>query len=607
MPSNLPLVLLLLGGIAAPLAAQTTATPVTVADTETQDRALLAFLDAAYDETTALSPESLTALGSRTAYDRLDDYTEAAKIRRMNLVEGQLKNLRARFDPEHLGPDARLSFRLFERQVEQAREQFLFRNYSFPVSTNGSPAGNIPVLLINRHKVASAADARAYIARLIETERVMREVAATMRDQAAMGIVPPNMVFKPARDDARKVITGAPFDNGPDSTVMADFRSKVSALALPEPEKVLLLDDARAALIGPFRHGFNTLFAVLDEMEPKASGNNGAWSLPNGAAYYQSRLQFWTTTNLTADQIHQLGLERVAAIRTEMEAVKTRIGFTGSLEDFFNVVRTDPKFQYPNTQAGRDAYLVDARAAVADSMTAAPRFFRQLPRAGLEVRAVESWRQDTAASGFYNEPAPDGSRPGIFYVNLADMTQVPKLQVESLAHHEGAPGHHFQFARSQELPNLPKFRRFGVYGAYIEGWGLYAERLAKDMGAYHDPQYEFGMLMAQMGRAIRLVVDTGLHSKRWSREQAVAFFQANSPRPVQASVKEVDRYINGPGQATSYMIGQLKIEALRDKARKALGPKFDIRDFHEAILAHGALPLDELEAQVDRYIARARA
>lgn len=349
MISRLPFVLLLLAGTAAPLAAQTAAVPPAASATAAQDKALLTFLDAAYDEMTALSPETMTSLGLKTGYDRLDDYTDAADVKRMELRETQLAAMRTQFDPARLGPSARLSFRLFERQVEDARKQFAFRKYGFPVSTNGSPAGDIPVMLINEHKVASVADARAYIARLVETERVMREVAANIREQAAMGIVPPRMVFKPARDDARKVIAGAPFDTGADSTLMADFRTKVGALTIPDAEKAQLIADAQAALTGPFRRGFDTLFAVLDEIEPKAKGNDGAWSLPNGAAYYQARLDAYTTTHLTADQIHRTGLAQVAAIRREMEAVKTRIGFKGTLEAFFVALRSDPKFKYPNT------------------------------------------------------------------------------------------------------------------------------------------------------------------------------------------------------------------------------------------------------------------
>lgn len=571
-----------------------------------QDRALLQFLDQAFDERLGLSPESQTQLGLKTNNDRLDDYTDAASVRQQELAERQLKDMHARFKPDQLGESARVSYRLFEYEVERGRESLRFRNLSFPVSTNGSPAGDIPVLLINNHKVDSVQDAEAYIARLRDTERVMREVAARMRTQAAAGIVPNKVNFAPARADALKVVVGAPFDGGADSTLMADFRKKVAALDAPAATKDKLLADAGAALIGPFKRGYDVLIAAIDEIEPQSKGNFGAWHLPDGAAYYADRLKSSTTTNLTADQIHTLGLEQVAAIRQEMEAIKREAGFTGTLEQFFDHIRTDPQFKYPNTEAGRETYLADARAVIASVMDAAPRFFSVLPKAPLEVRAVEKWREATAPTAFYNPPSADGTRPGIYYVNLVDMNQTQKVQVAGIAAHEGAPGHHFQIARQQELADIPKFRKFGGYGAYMEGWGLYSERLANEMGVYKTPYDRFGMLSLQVWRAIRLVLDTGIHSKRWAREQAIAYFKANSSVSDTDIAREVDRYFNWPGQATSYMVGQLKIAELRGRAERELGPRFDIRDFHEAVLSEGALPLDILEEQVNRYIAAKR-
>ena len=596
---------LLLASVAAPLMA---AQPAPVASPDaTQDAALVEFLDAAFEARVALSPEFSTSLGLKTDYDKLDDTTDAADDRRLALAEARLAEMKRSFSPGLLSEQGQLNYRLFEEQVETAREQAAFRNYSFPVSTNGSPAGDIPVFLVNQHRIDSVADADAYIARLRDSQRVMQETADRMRAQAAMGIVPPKMVFAPARADARKALIGAPFEDGADGVLLEDFKEKVAKLDTDVATKARLVADATAALAGPYRAGFDTLFAALAEIEPKATGNNGAWSLPNGDAYYQARLRYYTTTDLTADQIHVIGLEQVAKIRAEMEAVKARVGFKGTLQEFFQELRTDPKWQYPNDAAGRERYLEDARADIAQTMAAAPRFFRTLPKAKLEVRAVEPFRQDTAAVAFYNRPAPDGSRPGIFYVNLADMTQVQKTQVEAIAHHEGAPGHHFQIARAQELPGLPKFRRFGFYGAYGEGWGLYSERLAKEMGAYTDPYSEFGMLSLQMWRAIRLVTDTGMHAKRWSREKAIDYFRDNAPLSERDIVKEVDRYLNNPGQATSYMVGQLKISGLRERAERELGGRFDIRDFHEAVLGGGAVPLNVLEDRVLAYIARAKA
>lgn len=598
----LPLAPLIQAGAPAP--APSASTPV--AQAGVQDQALLQFLDQAFDDQMGLSPESQTRLGFKTDYDRLDDYTDAAAVRARDLAETQLKEMQARFRPDQLGESARVSYRLFEYEVKRGREAFQFRKLAFPVSTNGSPAGDIPVLLINNHKIDSVADAQAYVARLRDTERVMRETAALMREQAAAGIVPNKVNFAPARADALKVITGAPFDGGADSTLMADFSKKVAALNAPAAAKETLLNDARDALTGPFRDGYRLLIAAIDEIEPKSKGNFGAWSLPNGDAYYADRLKASTTTALTADQIHQLGLKQVAAIRQEMEAIKREVGFQGTLEQFFDHIRTDPQFKYPNTEAGRETYLGDARAVIAAMMAAAPRYFRTLPKAALEVRAVEKWREGTAPTAFYNAPSADGTRPGIYYVNLVDMNQTQKVQVTGIAVHEGAPGHHFQIARQQELAGIPKFRKFGGYGAYAEGWGLYTERLAGEMGAYKDPYSRLGMLSLQVWRAIRLVLDTGIHSKRWTREQSIAYFKSNSSISDTDIAREVDRYFNWPGQATSYMVGQLKIAELRARAEKALGPRFDIRDFHEAVLSQGSLPLDVLEEQVDRYIAGAR-
>ncbi|WP_037514617.1 DUF885 domain-containing protein [Sphingomonas sp. PAMC 26621] len=569
--------------------------PLQTAQAPSQDAALLQFLDRAFDAQVALSPERQTELGLKTDYDRLDDYTDAATVRAQALEEQQLKALHARFRPEQLGENARVSYRLFEDRVARDRDSFRFRTLRFPVSTNGSPAGDIPVMLINNHKIDTVADARAYIARLRDTERVMTEVAATMRSQAAAGIIPNKVNFAPARADAHAVITGAPFDGGADSSLLADFRKKVGALDAPAATKATLVADAQAALTGPFRRGYGTLFAALDAVEPLSTGNYGAWHLPDGAAYYADQLKNATTTTLTPDQVHDLGLRQVASIRQEMEAIKRQVGFTGTLEQFFTKIRTDPQFKYPNTQAGRDAYLGDARAVIASVMVAAPRYFRVLPKIPLEVRAVEKWREGTASTAFYNPPSADGSRPGIYYVNLVDMNQTQKVQVAGIAAHEGAPGHHFQLARQQALTDLPKFRKFGFYGAYGEGWGLYSERLADEMGVYKDPYSRFGMLSLQVWRAIRLVLDTGIHSKHWTREQAIAYFKANSSVSDKDIAREVDRYFNWPGQATSYMVGQLKITELRKRAEKALGPRFDIRDFHEAVLSQGSLPLDVLD------------
>jgi uncharacterized protein (DUF885 family) len=604
---HLPLAAALLAATAGIAIAQQPAAAPAPPPAAAEDARLTQFLDAAYDEQNATNPQQLTQLGSRQLYDRLNDYTEGYRQRHLALEERQLAELRRRFVPARLSAQGRLSFRLFEKEVLDDRAAWRWRWHNFPATNNGSPMGNIPVFLINNHRIESVSDAEAYVSRLREVERVMGEIGANMRRQAQLGIVPPAFNFAPVREDGRRVLTGAPFTDGPDSALFADFKTKVGRLQVPQAEKDRLIAAAREALTGPFRRGYESMLATLTAIEPRAGGaNNGAWSLPNGAAYYAHRLRVSTTTNMTAEEIHQVGLRQVALIHREMERIKRQVGFTGTLTQFFAHINESAEYKYPNTPAGREAYLADGRRVIAEVMEAAPRWFRRLPRAPLEVRAVEAFRQETAAVAFYNRPSPDGSRPGIFYVNLADMNQVLRPQVEAIAHHEGAPGHHFQIALAQELPNMPKFRRFGGYGAYAEGWGLYAEGLAKEMGFYHDPMSEFGMYSTQLWRAIRLVVDTGIHRYRWTRERAIDYFMANGLLSRRDATKEVERYFNNPGQATSYMIGQLKILELRDRARAALGNRFDIRDFHAVVLENGSVPLDVLDALVNDWIATQR-
>ena len=590
----------------APVAPIAEAPAAPAVDPAAEDARLLAFLDEAFEAQLARSPQGLTGLGRKDQYDKLNNYTEAYRDESLALEQRQFAELRAQFDPAKLSPAGRVSYLLFEDDVERSVANARWRWHGFPASTNGSPAGSLPVFMINQHRVSTAADAAAYVARLNEVERVMGEITANMRQQAANGIVPSTFNFAPVRADAKRVLAGAPFTAGKDTPLFADFKTKVGKLDIPQADKDRLVAEARAALTGPVQRGYRNFLSTWDALEKQAQGNRGAWSLPDGGAYYANRLANSTTTEMTAAQIHQVGLDQVARIHGEMARIQNQVGFKGSLPDFFKHIRDGAQYKYPNTDAGRQQYLADANRFIAGVMAKARQYFRRLPKAPLEVRAVETWRQDTAAVAFYNSPSEDGSRPGIYYVNLADMNQVLKPQIEAISYHEGAPGHHFQIALQQELPGLPKFRKFGGYGAYAEGWGLYAEGLGKEMGFYTDPISEFGMLSTQLWRAIRLVVDTGIHDKRWTREQAIQYFLANGLLSERDATKEVERYFNNPGQATSYMVGQMKILELRAKAEAALGDKFDIRDFHAAVLENGSLPLGVLETLVDDYIARTR-
>ena len=566
------------------------------------DARLAAFFEKVDQERLQLSPESLTSRGLKERYGELDDHSEGAWYKWVALAETQVAQMRTSFDRAKLGPSAKLSFDLFQRQLAVRKNVHSWYWQDYAVSSYGTSVDNIPQMLVTQHRVDTAEDAQAYVSRLRAMERVANEVSSELDQRTAKGFLPPKLVFALVIPDAENQIKGAPFDNGPDQAIWADIKKKVAAL--PDDAKAKILADAELALKGEWRRGYLRYIQALKNMSEKAVENKGVWSLPKGEAYYADMLKFHTTTDMTADQIHQIGLSEVARLTIEMETIKRAMGFQGSLEAFLDTIRTDPKFRYPNTDAGKQACLSDAKKRVADYMAVANRQFAKLPAQSLEVRAVEPFREKTAgAVPFYQRGTPDGSRPGLVYFNLSDMSQVLKPQLPALTYHEGAPGHHFQLSRQISQTDLPPFRRFNNFTAYTEGWGLYAEGLAKEAGFYQDPIEEFGRLSLEIWRAVRLVLDTGIHALRWSREQAVDYMRRNTLNSERDIQGEIDRYFTNPGQATGYKIGQMKFLSLRQKAAKAKGSAYDIRDFHETVLKDGALPLDMLEAQVDAYIS----
>ena len=438
---------------------------------------------------------------------------------------------------------------------------------------NGAQS-QIPSILINIHRIDNKADARAYINRLYGIGGVMAQSVASARTRAAKGIMPPKWVYPYVIADSRNVITGAPFGDGPDAPLFADFKGKVAKLAISQVEKDLLIADAARALTASVKPAYEALIAEMNAQEKGASTDDGVWRFPDGAGYYAERLANYTTTDMTPDQIHELGLAQVARIHKEMQAVQKKMGVKGDLKAYFNYMRTDPKFYAPNTDEGRALYLAETQEAYDAIKPLLPKWFGVLPQAPLVVKRVEEFREKSAGKAFYQRPAPDGSRPGTYYANLYNMADMPLTEVDALFYHEGVPGHHLQLAIQTELKDIPAFRKFGGVTAYSEGWGLYSEKLAKDMGLYADPARDFGRLQLELHRAIRLVVDSGLHHKRWTREQAIKYVEDNSADAPGGIVKAIERYIIFPGQATAYMVGRLKISELRDKAQKALGAKY---------------------------------
>lgn len=571
----------------------------------TEDQRLLAFFDEVFERNVSQSPEFQAQLGLKTEdYGRWDDHSDAHAIELNEQVEADLQRLHSEFDFDALGESASLSYRIFEYNQERTLRAFPWRHHDYAVSQMNNVASYIPTFLQNLHKVDSAKDAEAYISRLNGVAAVMQQYIELLQQREALGVIPPKMVYERALPAVHNMLKGAPFEEAAeDGVLLADFRAKLDALKINEDDKTILLNDAANALSGPFRAGYQALGLELERLQALASDNDGVWALPEGEAYYANRVRYWTTVEKSPEEIHQLGLDEVARIRTEMEQIRQEVGFTGDLAAFFEYVRTNPENYYPNTDAGRAEYLAEATRLIEGIYLIADDYFNVLPKAPLEVRRVEPWREQGSSTAFYNRPAPDGSRPGIYYVNLANMNAVQKHIMNSLAYHEGAPGHHFQLAIQQELEGVPEFRKYDGYSAYWEGWALYAERLAFEAGLYEGlPMRNFGRLSEEMKRAVRLVVDTGMHVKRWTREQCIAYMTANTPMAPADIERQIERYFVYPGQALSYKVGMQAILELRENARAALGDRFDIREFHDTVLKNGAMPMEILGDVVDVYI-----
>jgi uncharacterized protein (DUF885 family) len=570
------------------------------------------WFDERFEEYLDFSPMLKTQLGRKDDYDAIDDMSEAADDALFEWSTRTVAELREGFDYGLLTPEAKTSFDLFVYQHELAAASRPFRRRTYLFHQMGGMHTGLAQFLITDHTVEDVSDMEAYIARIEAAGRAIFQLLERAQSASDEGVHAPRFAYESVIQQASALIEGAPFDGGPASPLWGDANAKIDALA-----GAGLLDDARAgvlraavreALVDHVRPAWTALIEWAESELPLTGDRaRGIWSLPDGAAFYEERLAAMTTTNLTAEEIHALGLAEVARIQGEMRALKDAVGFDGSLQEFFAFVREDPRFIYPSTDQGRNAYLDAARGYLDGIEQRLPEFFGLLPKADLEVRRVEAFRERPGQAQHYRPGTPDGSRPGIFYAHLIDMSSMPIPELESIAYHEGLPGHHMQLSIAQELTGLPKFRTIARFTAYIEGWGLYAEALAAEMGGYEDPYSDFGRLSSEIWRAIRLVVDTGLHAKRWTQEEAVDYFLANSAVSEGQVRAEVERYLVMPGQATAYKVGMLKIQELRQRAQHELGDRFDIRAFHDTVLGGGALPLTLLEARIDDWIAASAA
>ena len=587
------------------------AAPVTrPASATTESQRLNAWFAAKYAEELRFNPILLTFLGRKELYDQLDDTSEAAQDRQLAWKKATVDELEAKFDYDRLDDEAKLSYDLWKLQYENARSAAKVRDHVYVFNQMQGAQSFLPTFLINFHKVDNESDYLAYVSRLRAIQPRFEDMVARARRNANAGYRMPKFAYEGVLRESARLVAGAPFGDGPDSALWADLQAKADALAkkgvIDGKRAAELKAEAREALLGSVQPAYAGLIAWAEsDIENAAENPSGVGSSQRGGAdYYRHQLRMHTTTELGADEIHAIGLREVERIHGEMAALKDKVGFDGDLQAFFAFIATDPRFKFPDTDAGRQAYIDEATRAIDNIKQVLPQYFGLLPKADLVVKRVEAFREQPGAAQHYFPGAPDGSRPGVYYAHLSNMDAMPRPELEVIAYHEGLPGHHMQISIALELTDVPEFRTQARSTAYSEGWGLYSEWLAKEMpGTYQDPYSEYGRLSSELWRAVRLVVDTGLHAKGWTEEQAVEYFDANTALPEAAIRSEVQRYITWPGQATAYKIGMLRIQELRKKAEAALGDRFDIRGFHDAVLGGGALPLNLLERRVDQWIA----
>jgi uncharacterized protein (DUF885 family) len=569
------------------LAQDNAATPATADSPREQLRSLF---DEEWQYTLRTNPEWATALGDSRYNDRLSD--NSPQFFQSDLE--QRRKFLARFEainPATLPPQDALSRQLMMRALREQIEGSQFKNWEMPVNQMDGPHLDLPDLVVLT-PFNTVADYRNYIARLNQVPRLFGQVMANMRQGMLDGLMPPRYLLEKVASEADD-IAAKPGESSPFATPLKSFPSSITA---PEQKQLreALLATINEQVVPAYQH-----FAdfVRKDYAPHGRAEPGVWSLPDGAARYRFEIRRMTTTDLTPEQIHEIGLKQVDETESQMLALAHKLGFK-DLATLNDHIKNDRRFYATSGQQILDLYANYVREMEPEL----PKLFGHLPKSKLAVIPMEASRSKDAVPADYTDGTADGSRPGHINVNEWDPEQRLTLNIEAIAYHEGIPGHHLQISLAQELPDLPEFRKHAGYTAFVEGWALYAERLGKEVGRYQDPYSEYGRLENEMWRAIRLVIDTGVHDKHWSRDQMVAFFHRYTAMDEPNVQSEVDRYIAWPGQALAYKLGQLEILKLRESARQKLGDKFDLRAFHDEVLGNGALPLDVLDSQVNAWI-----
>ena len=542
----------------------------------------------------------LEPYGIRSHNQKLDDFSVEFEQQEAEAARSNLRMLRS-YTPESQSAEQRFSSAVLDWFLGSVVDGEPFQLYDYPLNQLDGVQVTLPDFMLNVHPLYDARDAEDYVARLARFGTAIDQVIASVRTRAEHGIVPPRFVVERVRAQVETFRAGGADQN----VLLTSFGKRIGAIESLTPEaSAELTQAARHQIEISVLPAWQRLADFLPELQAQATETVGAWKHPEGSLYYGWALRSHTTTNLSADEIHALGLREVERIQREMRAILSAEGIDAAdLGATLRALNKEDRFLYPDTDEGRAQVLADYQAILDDAAPRLPALFGHLPQAPVRVERVPAFKEAGAPGAYYMPPPLDGSKPGIFYANLRSVREIPKFGMRTLAYHEAIPGHHLQIAIAQQLPGLPIFRRVVPFTAYVEGWALYAERLALENGFHPTPYDRLGALQAEVFRAVRLVVDTGIHAQRWTRERAIETMVQNTGMPETEVVAEVERYIVSPGQACAYKVGQLAILSLRDRAQQALGPRFDPSAFHDVVLGQGALPLELLERKVDEWIA----
>ena len=564
------------------------------------------FLDRTLISMAFESPETLTSLGflesvGITGHNAKLDNDSPEKGDELFEKIPQIKATLLSYDDDSLTESEQLSKEITLYLLEFGEQAEEYRYHNYPVNQLFGVQNGYPSFMEAQHQVNSVEDGENYLARLEAVRVKFAQNLAGIQLRTDKGIIPPRFVIDRVLTEMNEFVATDPKDN----ILYTSLRDKLEkAKDIPVSDQNRLLASAEENIKNYVYPAYDLSIEYFDRIKDKAGTDDGLWRLPQGADAYNASLKFFTTTDHTADEIHHIGLTEVDRIQSEIISIlstqgyDTTQGFTAAID----ALAADESFYYEDSDEGRAQILVDYQKILDEIGANLDDAFRVRPKAGMEVVRIPEFKEKTSPGAYYEQPAIDGSRPGRFFANLYDIKATPKYGMRTLAYHEGIPGHHFQIAISMELEGMPFIRRISPFTAYTEGWALYTERLAWELGFQDDPFDNIGRLQAELFRAVRLVVDTGIHAKRWTRQQAIDYMQANTGMAPTDVVSEIERYIVLPGQATAYKMGMMKILELRERAKSVLGERFDLRDFHDVVLKNGAVPLDILERLVDKYI-----